>query len=36
VGGEMMILCHNHTFSDDGAWKGWKETFMNMLKEGKA
>ena len=31
VGGVFVPLWHNHTVSDYGEWKGWREVFESSL-----
>ena len=32
VGGMLVTIWHNDTFSNYGSWKGWKNVYENMVK----
>ncbi len=36
VNGEMMILWHNETLSEDKQWVGWRKVYEAIVEEGKA
>jgi hypothetical protein len=32
VGGTLITLWHNHSFSERGRWKGWTDLYMNIIR----
>ena len=36
VNGTLISIWHNDTFSDEGAWKGWRNVYEDMVKLIKA